>query len=60
MLRVQLTNVFLWAPAADRDGDGENDNKLVSGAKSDQSDPNKKNIKTGWENAVMLRVSFKL
>lgn len=60
MLRIQLNNVFLWAPPSDRDGDGVNDNLLVSGAKSNQADPSKKNRKTRWENAVMLRVSFKL
>jgi phosphate-selective porin len=60
MLRIQLNNVFLWAPPSDRDGDGVNDNLLVSGAKSNQADPSKKNRKTSWENAVMLRVIFKL
>jgi phosphate-selective porin len=60
MLRIQLNDVFLWAPSADRDGDGVNDNWMLSGAKSDQSDPARKGIKTSYENAVMLRVIFKL
>ena len=58
MVRVQLNNVFLWAPSEDRNNDGESDNKLVSGAKSNQSDPEKKNLKTSWENAVMCRLIF--
>ena len=33
---------------------------LVSGGKSNQSDPVLKNRKTAWENAVMLRMIFKL
>jgi phosphate-selective porin len=60
MVRLQLNEVFQWAPASDRDGDGNSDNKLVSGAKSDQSDVERKNIKTSWENAVMARLIFKL
>jgi hypothetical protein len=60
MLRIQLNDVFLWAPSADRDGDGVNDNLMVSGGKSDQSDPGLKAIKTSYENAVMLRLIFKL
>ena len=60
MLRLQLNDVLLWAPSADRNGDGVNDNLLVSGAKSNQSDPMLKNRKTSWENAVMLRMIFKL
>ena len=42
------------------DGDGESDNMLISGAKSDQSDPLTKNSKTSWENAVMCRLIFKI
>jgi len=60
MVRVQLNDVFLWTPFDDRDGDSNNDNLLVSGAKSDQSDPTRKNTKTRWENAVMARLIFKL
>lgn len=60
MLRIQLNDVFLWSPSADRDGDGENDNWMLSGAKSDQSDPGRKGTKTSYENAVMLRLIFKL
>jgi len=60
MLRIQLNDVFQWAPSADRDGDGLNDNWMLSGAKSDQSDPGRKGIKTSYENAVMLRMIFKL
>jgi len=59
MVRVQLNDVFLWAPFGDRNGDGADDNLLVSGARSEQNDPDRKNIKTGWENAVMLRLIFK-
>ena len=60
MVRIQINDVFLWAPASDRDDDGENDNMLVSGAKSNQSDPDRKNRKLRWENAVMARLIFKL
>jgi len=60
ILRIQLNDVFLWAPPSDRNGDGVNDNLLVSGATSGQADLSKKNRKTMWENAVMLRVIFKL
>lgn len=60
MVRLQLDDVFLWAPASDRDGDGRNDNTLVSGARSNQSDPTRKNARVSWENAVMLRLIFKL
>lgn len=60
MLRIQLSDVFLWAPSEDRDGDGRNDNWLLSGAKSNQSDPDRKGMKTSWENALMLRMIFKL
>lgn len=60
MIRLQLNNVFQWAPDVDRDGDGESDNELVSGAKSNQSDLQRKNLKTSWENAVMCRLIFKL
>ena len=60
MVRIQLNDVFLWAPNGDRDGDGENDNFLVSGAKSDRANPETKNLKTSWENAVMGRVIFRI
>lgn len=60
MVKIQLNDVFLWAPESDRDGDGSNDNFLVSGALSGQADPGLKNRKTRWENAVMLRLIFKL
>ncbi len=60
MVRLQLNNVFQWAPSQDRDGDGENDNWLISGAKSNQADPTLKNRKSAWENAIMLRLIFKL
>ncbi|MFO7894819.1 MAG: porin [Longimicrobiales bacterium] len=59
-VRVQLNNVFLWAPTADRDGDGTNDNLLVSGAFTAQSDPELRYRRTEWENAVMLRLIFTL
>ena len=60
MLRIQLNDVFIWAPWDDRDGDGQDDNKLVSGAKSSQADPMAKNLKTSWENAVICRLIFKI
>ncbi len=60
MVRIQLNDVFLWAPSHDRNGDGANDNLLVSGALTAQSDPDRKFRKTKWENAVMLRLVFKL
>jgi phosphate-selective porin len=60
MLRIQLNDVFLWAPPSDRNGDGVNDNLLVSGAKSNQADLFRKYRKMSWENTVMLRVIFKL
>ncbi len=60
MVRIQVDDVFLWAPEMDRDGDGENDNLLVSGAKSNQSNPNKKNLGSPWENAVMARLILKI
>lgn len=60
MVRVQLNNVFLWAPTADRDGDGANDNLLVPGGFTAQSDPELRYRRTEWENAVMLRLIFKL
>lgn len=60
MVKFQLNDVLLWAPENYRDGDGEDDNRLVSGAKSAQSDPSLKNRKSKWENAVMLRLIFKL
>jgi len=59
MVRLQVNDVFLWTPAGDRDGDGLDDNLLVSGAGSGQGDPDKKNVKTDWENAVMVRLIFK-
>ncbi len=60
MVRFQLNDVFLWAPSADRDGDGVNDNLLISGAFTAQSDPARRYRKTKWENAVMFRIIFKL
>jgi len=60
MVRFQLDDVLLWAPENDRDGDGGNDNLLLSGARSGQSDPDLKNRKSRWENAVMARLIFKL
>lgn len=60
MVRLQLNDVFLWAPRRDRDGDGANDNFLVSGAFSAQSDPTLKNRLSKWENAVVLRLIFKV
>ncbi len=59
MVRIQLNDVLLWAPASDRDGDGQSDNFIVSGAKSGQVDPDKTFRKTSWENAIMLRLVFK-
>jgi len=58
MVRIQVNDVFLWAPGPGRADGGEN--KLVSGAKSNRSDPDLKYRKLGWENAVMLRLIFKL
>lgn len=60
MVRIQLNDVFLWAPESDRTGDGQNDNLLLSGATSDQSNLAKRNLGTSWENAVMARLIFKL
>lgn len=60
MLRIQLNDVLLWAPWSDRNGDGTNDNLLLSGAKSSQADPAQKSRRTSWENAVMLRVICKI
>jgi phosphate-selective porin len=60
LVRLQLNDVFLWAPEADRDGDGQSDNLLVSGANSSQANPSLKNRKTGWENAVMARLILKI
>ncbi|MBT3221474.1 MAG: hypothetical protein HN348_20525, partial [Proteobacteria bacterium] len=60
MVRIQLNDVFLWAPISDRNGDGQNDNLMLSGAKSDQSNPDLKGIGTSWENAIMSRVIFKI
>lgn len=60
MVRLQLNNVLLWAPRLDRDEDGENDNKLISGAMSNQSNPELKYRRTAWENVVMGRFIFKL
>ena len=59
MVRIQLNDVFIWAPQNDRTGDGQNDNFFASGARSSQTDSNKKSRKTGWENAVMLRFILK-
>jgi hypothetical protein len=60
MVRIQLNEVLLWAPSSDRNEDGVNDNFLVSGAKTAQSDPDRKFRKSKWENAVILRFIFKL
>jgi phosphate-selective porin len=60
MVRIQLNDVFLWAPSSDRTGDGVNDNLLVSGALTAQSNPDLKFRRSEWENAVMLRFIFKL
>jgi phosphate-selective porin len=60
MVKLLLNDVLLWAPSDDRDGDGESDNYLLSGAKSDQADPNLSGHKTSWENAVMGRFILKL
>jgi len=60
MVRIQLNDVFLWAPPSDRTGDGQNDNLIVSGALTAQSNPDLKYRRTKWENAVMLRFIFKL
>ena len=60
MTRVQLNDVLLVAPEHDRDGDGENDNLLLSGAMSSQADAQKKGIPTKWENAVMLRLILRI
>lgn len=60
MVRVQLADVLLWAPESDRDGDGTSDNLLVSGAFTAQADPDLKYRRTKWENAIMLRLVFKL
>jgi phosphate-selective porin len=60
MVRLQLNDVFLWAPSADRNGDGSNDNLLISGAFTAQSDPARRYRKTKWENAVMFRIIFKI
>jgi hypothetical protein len=59
MVRLQINDVFLWAPDADRDGDGANDNLLVSGAFTAQSDPTVKYRRTTWENAILLRLVLK-
>jgi phosphate-selective porin len=47
MVRLLINDVFLWAPAGDRDGDGTNDNL-------------RKHLKTRWENALMFRVILKI
>lgn len=60
MTKIQLNNVFMWTPFGDRDEDGSNDNFLVSGALSGQADPGVRNRKARWENAVMLRLIFKI
>jgi len=60
MVRIQVNDVFLWAPSSDRNADGVNDNYLVSGALTAQSDPGRKFRKAEWENAVMLRFILKL
>ncbi len=58
MVRIQINDVFLWAPAPGNEGG--NENMLVSGAKSNRSDPDLRYRKLRWENAVMLRLIFKL
>ncbi len=60
MVRIQLNDVFLWAPELDWNGDGLNDNLMVSGALTAQSDPDRKFRRTEWENAVMIRFILKL
>jgi phosphate-selective porin len=60
MVRVQLNNVFLWTPSEDRDGDGVNDNLLLSGSFTAQADPDVRGRGTRWENAVLLRLVFKI
>jgi phosphate-selective porin OprO/OprP len=60
MVRLQLNDVFLWAPSGDRDGDGIDDNRFISGAFTAQSDPALRYRKTKWENAVLFRIIFKL
>jgi len=60
MVRIQLGDTFLWAPESDRNGDGVNDNLIVSGALTAQSDPDLKYSRTKWENAVLLRFILKL
>jgi hypothetical protein len=60
MVRIQVNDVYIWAPRDDRNGDGQNDNFLVSGARSGQSDPAMKNRLAAWENAVMLRLILKI
>ncbi len=59
MVRIQLNDVFLWAPEADRDGDGTNDNLLTSGAFT-AADPSTRYRKTRWQNAVLIRFVLKL
>lgn len=59
-VRIQLNDVVLWAPAEDRDGDGANDNLLLSGALSSQADSAKRGTPVSWENAFMSRLIFKL
>jgi len=60
MVRIQVNDVFLWAPESDRNGDGLNDNLMVSGALTAQSNPSRKFRGTEWENAVMIRFILKL
>lgn len=60
MVRVQLNDVFLWAPSNDRDGDGVNDNLILSGAKSEQADAGRKSTPVSFENAVMARLILKI
>ncbi len=60
MVRLQLDDVLVWAPPADRNGDGVDDNFLISGAFSGQSDPTRKSRASRWENAILLRFAFKL
>jgi phosphate-selective porin len=59
MVRIQVNDVFQWAPHDDRDGDGANDNLLVSGAFT-AADPAVRFRRTEWQNALMIRFIFKL
>ena len=60
MVRVQVNDVLLWAPPADRDGDGVNDNLFLSGAFTARDDPALRDRRTRWQNAILVRLVFKL